>query len=141
MNLSLILLHTPLYYGQGKVLPFPQPGPGKPLLFLWVCIPGSFDMLCICHECSYMQGYTHFSQFFPGSCFCIEAHKNSRLAERKTKQVFTINHIVCKRAWQTGTKNTTLYHRENFKIPFLRCQPTSVLQQAFSNLPLLGWLC
>lgn len=101
----------------------------------------SFDMLCICHECSYMQGYTHFPQFLPGSCFCIEAHKNSRLAERKTKQVFTINHIVCKRAWQTGTKNTTLSHRENFKIPFLRCQPTSVLQQAFTNLPLLGCLC
>lgn len=59
---------------------------------------GSFDMLCLYHECSYMQGYTHFPQFLPGSWSCIEAHKNSRLAERKTKQVFTINHIVCNRA-------------------------------------------
>lgn len=35
---------------------------------------------------------------YQGAGFVFKAHKNSRLGERKTEQVFTKNHIVCRRA-------------------------------------------
>lgn len=56
---------------------------------------GSLTWLCLSHECSYMQRYTNFPQFLLRNWFCIETDQNSRLSERKAKQVFTINDTVC----------------------------------------------
>lgn len=83
---------------------------------------GFLTWLCSCHECSYILGYTRLPQFLLGNWFCLEADPNSRLSERKAKQVFTINHIVC-------TKSLADWHQEHNLITQGTCQ------NPFSQMP------